>query len=88
MDIAVPDDCNVVRKEIEKRQKCQDLAREIGNLWKTRMKIVLVVVGALGSVSNQLKCQVEQIGTPDKKRTFQKSAVLGSAHISRKVLEV
>ena len=46
-----------------------------------------VVVGALGSVSKQLKCHLEQIGIPDE-RTLQKSAVLGSAHILRKVLEV
>ena len=46
-----------------------------------------VVVGALGSVPKQLKCHLEQIGIPDRKRTLQKSALLGVAHILRKVLE-
>ena len=88
VDIAVPRDCNVVQKEVEKRKKYQDLAREIGNLWKTRTKVVPVVVGALGSVSNQLKCHLEQTGISNRKRALQKSALLGSAHILRKVLEV
>ena len=88
MDIAVPGDCDVVQKEIEKREKYQDLAREIGNLWKTRTKVVPVVAGALGSVSKQLKCHLEQTGIPDRKRTLQKSVLLGSAHILGKVLEI
>ena len=88
VDIAVPGDCNVVQKEIEKREKYQDLAREIGNLWKTRTKVVPVVVGALGSVFKQLKCHLEKIESPERKRTLQKSALLGSAHILRKVWEV
>ena len=88
MDIAVPGDCNAVQKVIEKQEKYQDLAREIGDLWKTRKKVVLVVVGALGSVSKQLKCHFKQIGFPDRKRTLLKSALLESAHILRKMLEV
>ena len=88
VNIAVLGDCNVVQKEIKKREKYQDLAREIGNLWKTRTKVVPEAVGALGSVSKQMKCQLEQFGIPNRKRTLQKSAVLGSAHIFRKVLEV
>ena len=62
VDIAVPGDCNVVQKETEKLEKYQDLAREIGNLWKTSTKVVPEAVGALGSVSKQLKCHLEQIG--------------------------
>ena len=88
MDIVVPGDCNVVQREVKKREKYQDLARIIGNLCKTRTKVVPVVVGALGSVSKQLKSHLQQIGIPDRKRTFQKSALLGSSHILSKVLEV
>lgn len=59
----------------------------LGNLWKTRTSIVSVVVGALSSVSKQLKCHLEQIVIPDNKRTLQKTAHLGLAHILRKVLD-
>ena len=70
VDIAIPGDRNVDHKEIEKREKYQDLAREIGNLWKTRTKVVPVVVGALSSAFKQLKYHLEQIGIPDKKSIF------------------
>ena len=36
------------RKEIEKCEKYQGLAREIGGLWKSKAKVVQVVVEVLG----------------------------------------
>ena len=56
--------------------------------WKSRTKVVPVVVGALGSVSKKLAGHLEQLGIKNRTRTMQKSALLGSAHILRKVLEV
>ena len=57
-------------------------------IWKSRTKVVPVVVGALGSVSKKLAGHLEQLGIKNRTRTMQKSALLGSAHILRKVLEV
>ena len=88
VDIAVPGDSNVQQKETEKYEKYQDLAREIKRIWKSRTKVVPVVVGALGSVSKKLAGHLEQLGIKDRTRTMKKSALLGSAHILRKVLEV
>ena len=45
-------------------------------------------IGALGSVSKKLAGHLELLGITDRKRTMQKSALLGSEHILRKVLEV
>ena len=50
--------------------------------------MVAVVVGALGSVAKKLAGHLEQLGIKNRTRTMQKSALLGSAHILRKVLEV
>ena len=88
VDIAVPGDSNITQKESEKYEKYQDLAREIKRIWKTGTKVVSVVVGVLGSVSKKLAGHLEQLGIKDRTRTMQKSALLGSAHILRKVLEV
>ena len=88
VDIAVPGDSNVLQKETEKYEKYQDLAREIKRIWKSRTKVVPVVVGALGSVSKKLAGKLKQLGIKDQTRTMQKSALLGSAHILRKVLNV
>ena len=87
MDIAVPGD-NITQKESEKYVKYQDLAREIKRIWKSGTKVVPVVVGALGSVSKKVAGHLEQLGIKEQTRTMQKSALLQSAHILRKVLEV
>ena len=50
--------------------------------------IIIVVVGALSSVSKKLAGHLEQLGIKNRTRTMQKSALLGSAHFLRKVLEV
>ena len=88
MDIAVPGDNNVLQKETEKYEKYQDLARDIKRVWKSRTKVMQVVVGALGSVSKKLAGHLEQLGIKNRTRTMQKSALLGSSQILRKVLEV
>ena len=87
VDIAVPGDSNILQKETENCEKYQDLAREIQRIWKSRTKVVPVVVGALGSVSKKLAGHLEQLGIKNRTRTMQKSALLGSAHILRKVLK-
>ena len=88
VDIAVPGDSNVLQKETEKYEKYQNLAREIKRIWKSWTKVMPVVVGALGSVSKKLAGHLEQLGINYRTRTVQKSALLRSAHILRKVLRV
>ena len=44
----MPGDSRVEAKENEKVQKYQDLARELRKLWQVKVKVVHVVVGALG----------------------------------------
>ena len=56
----------VLQKEAEKCEKYQDLAREIQRIWKSRTKVVPVVVGALGSVSKKLAGHLEQLGIKNK----------------------
>ena len=46
----MPGDSRIASKEKEKVQKYQDLARELCKLWKVKVKIVPVVVGALGTI--------------------------------------
>ena len=52
------------------------------------VKVMPVVVGALGSVSKKRAGHLEQLGIKSRTRTMQKSSLLGSAHILRKGLEV
>ena len=68
--------CSVIQRETGKCEKCQDLAREIGRLWKSKMAVVPVVVGVLGSGSENLTSNLEQLKIPGRKRTTQKSSLL------------
>ena len=84
----MPGDRNVESKEKEKQEKYQDLGRELPRLWKAKAKVVPVVVGALGAIAKRLNSHLKEIRIPNRVRTFQKSALLGTATILRKVLEV
>ena len=88
IDVAVPADRRIEIKELEKIEKYQDLARELKKIWKTKVKVVPVVVGSLGSVSKRLKKYVTMLGISNRITTLQKSAILGTARILRKVLEL
>ena len=75
----------MLQKETE---KYQELARQIKRIWKSRRKVVPVVVSTLGSVSKELAGHLEQLEIEDRTRSMQKSALLRLVHILRKVLEI
>ena len=88
VDIASPWDHRVYEKQSEKVEKYQDLKKEIRKLWSIRrVKVVLVVVGALGAVSKRLDTWLDKLGITIKTGFLQKTALLGTARILRKVLE-
>ena len=55
MDFAIPGDHKVEMKESEKREKYQDLARELSVLWNKKVNVIPVVIRALGTVQKSLK---------------------------------
>ena len=88
MDIASPGDHRVYEKEGEKIEKYQDLKREIGRLWGIRhLQVIPVVVGALGVVNNRLDAWLEKLGVTIRTGPLQRTALLGTARILRKLLE-
>ena len=88
IDIAVPGDSRVEAKENEKVQKYQDLARELRKLWQVKVNVVPVVVGALGTIPKALEKHLKEIGTSVRVELLQKAALLGTARILRKTLEI
>ena len=88
LDIAVPGDARVTEKEREKVEKYQDLAREIRKIWNTSVTVIPIIVGALGAVAN-LHEQMEMLEIEKKEvDRVQFTALLGSARILRKVLDI
>ncbi|KAM6449746.1 uncharacterized protein PHA67_017094 [Liasis olivaceus] len=51
IDVAVPSDSNIRKKEYEKLEKYQGLKEELERMWKVKGKVVPVMVGALGAVT-------------------------------------
>ena len=88
IDVAVPSDRNIQDKETEKITKYQDLKLEIQKLWNVKAKVVPVVIGALGSTTAHLEQHLENIPGTHNVGSLLKSALLGSAHILRKVLDL
>ena len=84
IDVAIPED-NGVRawKEDKKVEKYQDLARKVRKMWGVKTKVIPVVVGALGSIPLRLNDNPRAIIG-----LIQRCALLGSAGILRKVLEM
>ena len=57
-------------------------------MWNIRsIKVIPVVVGALGSTSKKLKNYIEEMGFVVSTALLQKTALLGTARILRKVLD-
>ena len=88
IDIAVPCDYRVKEKESEKIEKYQDLALELTRMWKTRTRVIPIVIGALGA-KYRIDGYLEMLGVGEGMVvTIQQTALLGSAHILRKVLSI
>ena len=88
VDIAPPWDHRVYENDSEKIEKYQDLKREIKRLWVIRhLEVVPVVVGALGVVSSRLDAWLEKLGVTIRTGLLQKTALLGTSRILRKLLE-
>ena len=88
IDIAIPGDKRILEKEREKIEKYQGLKREIrrlGNL--KRIEVIPIVLGALGSVSKNLVHYISKLGIEIDITQTQKTTLLGTARILRRVLE-
>ena len=88
LDIAIPVDVNIRNKEQEKIVKYQDLAREIRKIWNVSTKVIPIVIGALGTVTDRLEQNLKDIGVTTRIELIQKSTLLGTAKIIRQVLDI
>ena len=73
-------------KENGKMEKYQELAKEITKMWDVKTRPVPIVVGALGVISTRFSHFLRLLKIYTSMETIQKSAVLGTVHILRKVL--
>ncbi|TWW67366.1 hypothetical protein D4764_02G0004070 [Takifugu flavidus] len=88
IDVAIPSDSNIRKKEHEKLEKYQGLKEEIERMWGMKATVVLVVIGTLGAVTPNLSKWLQQIPGTTSEISVQKSAVLGTAKILRRTLRL
>ena len=86
IDVAIPGDRNVINKEAEKILKYKDLVIEIQRMWNVKANMIPVIIGATGTISESLRQYLSNIPGKHGIRELQKTAILGTAHILRKVL--
>jgi len=86
IDVAILGDRNVVKKEAEKIPKYKDLTIEIQRMWNVKTKAIPVIIGATGTISKSFRKYVSNIPGKHKVKELQKTAILGTAHVLRKVL--
>jgi hypothetical protein len=76
----------VIKKEAEKNLKYKDLTIEIQCMWNVKARVIPVIIGATGPLSKSIRKYVSSIPGNHEVRELQKTAILGTAHILRKVL--
>ena len=87
IDFPVPGD-RIEEKEKDKIEKYQELGRELQKIWNVKVKIIPLVIGSLGAIPKQFGNRLKQIGIAVGTAQVQKTALLGTARILRKVLEI
>ena len=89
IDVAVPGDCRIREKEIENIEKYQNLKRELERIWSlNKVEVVPVVVGALKCISKSFSGWMDTPGVKLNVGRVEKSVLLRTARILRKVLEM
>jgi hypothetical protein len=87
IDVAILSDKNVIQKEAEKKLNYKNLSIEIRRMWNMKCFVIPVIIGATGIVSKSLQKYLETILGQHSIDSLQKTAILGTSHIIRKVLQ-
>jgi hypothetical protein len=83
IDVAISGDRNMIKKEAKKMLKYKGLTIETQRMWNVKPKVIPVIIGATGTISESF---VSNIPGKHEVKDLQKTAILGTAHILRKVL--
>jgi hypothetical protein len=86
MDVAIPADRNAVQNEAGKKLKYKSLCTKIQRMWNLKCTIIPVITGATGIVTRSLWEYLEAILGKHSIDSLQKTAILGTSHIIRKVV--
>jgi len=86
LDLSISGYRNVIKKEAEKILKYKDLTIEIQGMWNVKTKAIPEIKGATGTISKLFRKYMSNIPGKHEVKELQKTAILGPAHVLRKVL--
>ena len=86
IEVAISGHRNVVKKEAEKILKYKDITTEIEHMWNVKVKVIPIIIRTIGTISKSLRQHLSKIPGKHEVKELQKTAILGTANILRKVL--
>jgi hypothetical protein len=86
IDVAIPGDRNVIKKEAKNILKYKDLTIEIQHMWNVKTRVIPVIIGVTGTISKSYRKYVSDIPGNHDIKELQQTAILSTAHIPQKVL--
>ena len=86
MDVTIPADRNVIKKEAENILKYEELIIEIQPMWNVKPKAIPVITVATGTISESLTEYLSNIPGKREIKGLPKTAIRGTAHILWEVL--
>jgi hypothetical protein len=73
IDVAVPGERNVIKKEAEKILNYKDLIIEIQPMWNVKAKMIPVIIGVTGTISKSLRQYLNNIPGKHEIKELQKT---------------
>ena len=86
IDVEIPGDRNVMKKEAENILKYEYLTIEIQRTWKVKAKVIPVITWATGTISKSLTHYQSNVPGKYEIEELHKPAILRAAHRLREVL--
>jgi hypothetical protein len=79
-------ECDSKRSSEDFEIQYKNLTIEIQRTWNVKSRVIPVLIGETGTISKSFRNYVSTIPGNHDVREIQKTAILGTAHIFRKVL--
>ena len=76
-----------MQKEAEKKLKYMSLCIQIQRMWNLKRVIIPVIIVTTGIVTGSLRKNLEAVPGKHSIDSLQKTAILGTSHIIRKILQ-
>jgi hypothetical protein len=85
IDVAISGDRNVIKQEAKNILNYKYVTTEIQRMWHVKTNVIPVIIGATGTISKSFRKYLSNITGKHEIKGLQKTAVLGTAHVLRKV---